>query len=80
MSLTEDYIKQLPEISLYKSILTQLRYVKSIVVDENRKPTEDEVEPVTFGVIAIKNFDEDDEPYRTMLINLYGDFERFSEE
>ncbi|MGY4385169.1 hypothetical protein ACVWYN_002205 [Pedobacter sp. UYP24] len=50
------------------------------MVDENRKPTEDEVEPVTFGVIAIKNFDEDDEPYRTMLINLYGDFERFSEE
>jgi hypothetical protein len=80
IKMTQKYVSELPELMIYKSILKQLLYVKSIVVDQDRKPTVKEVLPVTFGTIAVKNFDEDDEPYKKMLIDLYGDFERFSEE
>jgi c-di-AMP phosphodiesterase-like protein len=72
---TEDLVKRFPQLYIYDSILNQLLYIKNILVDQGRIPAPDELERITLGAIAIKNFDDYSgvqDPYGQMLIRIYG--------
>ena len=76
---TQELIKQFPSMSIYRNILEQLKYIESIVITERRNPTKKEVEPVTLGSIAIKNFEYEFDPYARKLINVFGNFDDFED-
>jgi hypothetical protein len=63
------------EISVYRSIFNQLVFIKAIIVDRNQIPNEEEIESLTLGSIAVKNFDYNDDPYAKLLIEIYGNID-----
>jgi len=54
---TNGYIKQFPEMMIYKNLLQQLQFVKKVIIEESRKPTFYETNSTYIGAIAIKNFE-----------------------
>lgn len=75
---TEEYIKHYPEINMYQSILNQLVFIQNVVMIERRIPTEDEVEKLTLGSIAVKNFDYENDPYADLLMDCYSKCLRYT--
>jgi hypothetical protein len=76
---TENYISRYPELSIYTNILTQLLFIQNIVMNEKRVPQKDEVNRVSLGSIAVKNFDYENDPYADLLMDCYSKFLRFKD-
>jgi hypothetical protein len=74
---TEKYIQVYPELTMYKSILNQLIFIQNIVVNENRVPEKEEIDRVTLGSIAVKNFDYEHDEYADILMDCYSKFLRY---
>lgn len=53
------YEKKYPDMPIYGNIGAQLAFVKKILVDEKRKPTKEESDSISLGMIAVKNFEDD---------------------
>jgi hypothetical protein len=65
---TEEYVAMSPTMGLYQVILKQLTYIKDIVVEKGRIPTQEEKEMISIGPIAVRNFDDyGDDPYSRAL-------------
>jgi hypothetical protein len=75
---TQGRLKKTPSLSLYDSILAQLSFLKKTFVAEKRLLTKDEISRLTFGLIAVRNFTNED-PYANALCSIYGGATKFEE-
>ncbi len=67
------------EIAVYDIVFQQLLFIKKVMLEEKRKPTEQECELIMIGNIAVKNFESDMPNFARKLIELDYYFEFYEE-
>lgn len=70
---TKNYCDQFPSIAMYLEIYNQLVDIQSLIVDQNKVFSEDELySRYTLGAIASKNFDLEHEIYAQKISDIFG--------
>jgi hypothetical protein len=77
---TELLKKDYQDYTIFNNIHQQLLFVKSILIDERRKPDFLEIESTSIGAIALKNLDEEMPEYSKKLKEIsyiFCEYEQF---